>query len=88
MQGSFGVNPAKLYLRNTQAHLLHGSAPTFEGKTWKEALEKVPCQNVAKDGKNLKITATIVVDGKPFPNPTITKEDLIEPLDKRCFPKH
>jgi hypothetical protein len=44
---------------------------------------------VAKDGKDLKITGIVVVDGKPSPpNPIITKEDLIEPLEKKCFPKH
>ena len=37
---------------------------TFEGATWKEALAKVPCQDVAKDGKDLKITGIIVVDGE------------------------
>jgi hypothetical protein len=67
----------------------HGIAPvTYEGATWNEALAKVPCKDVAKDGKNLKITGIIVVDGKQFPNPTISKEDQVEPLDKRCFPKH
>jgi hypothetical protein len=66
----------------------HGSAPSFEGATWKEALAKVPCEDVAKDGKFLKIAAIIVVDGEKSSDPVITKEDLIEPLDKRCFPKH
>lgn len=66
----------------------HGVAvPTFEGGDWREALAKVPCTNVAKAGKDLKITGIVVVDGKRFPNPTITKEDLIEPVDKRCFPR-
>jgi hypothetical protein len=67
----------------------HGSAvPSFEGATWKDALAKVPCQDVVKDGKDLKIAGIIVVDGKPSPDPIITKEDEIEPLDKRCFPRH
>jgi hypothetical protein len=66
---------------------IHGSA-SFEGATWKAALEKVPCPNVMKDGKDLKISGTVIVDGERFSNPTITKEDLIEPVDKRCFPKH
>jgi hypothetical protein len=68
---------------------IHGSAASsFEGATWKEALAKVPCQDVAKDGKDLKIAGIIVVDGKQSPDPIITKEDEIEPLEKRCFPKH
>lgn len=72
-----------------QARPLHGggTAPTFEGKTWSEALEKVPCQNVAKDGKDLKINGTVIVDGNSFPNPVITEKDRIEPLDKKCLPK-
>ena len=29
----------------------HGKAPlTFEGKAWNEALEKVPCGDITKDG--------------------------------------
>jgi hypothetical protein len=67
---------------------IHGSAvATFEGKTWKEALATVPCQNVTKDGKDLKISGTVIVDGNQFPSPTITKDDLMDPLEKRCFPR-
>jgi hypothetical protein len=66
----------------------HGSAPTFEGANWHEVLEKVPCQYVTKVGKDLKIAVTLVVDGKTFKNPTITEEDRIKELEKRCFPKH
>jgi len=65
----------------------HGSA-AIEGATWREALAKVPCQDVAKDGKDLKISVTVIVNGEQFPNPTITKEDLIELLDKKCSLKH
>jgi hypothetical protein len=67
--------------------VLHGSRPAFEGKTWKEALEKVQCQYVTKVGNDLKIAGLVIVDGMSFPNPTITKDDLIDPLEKRCFPK-
>jgi hypothetical protein len=70
---------------------IHGSAtPTLKGDTWKEALAQVPCQDVAKDGGDLKISGVIlVVDGHSQPSPVIiTKEDLIEVLDKKCFPKH
>jgi hypothetical protein len=68
--------------------LHHGSPPpSFEGATWKEALAKVPCQDVVKDGKDLKITGIIVVDGESSPpNPTITKEDLVKVVEN--FPKH
>ena len=49
----------------------------------------MPCQDVAKDGKDLKITGIIVVGGESSPpNPTITKEDLVEVVEKMCFPKH
>jgi hypothetical protein len=61
--------------------------PTFEGATWKEALAKVPCQDVGKDGEDLKITAIIVVDGKSTTDPVLTKKDEVEPIEKRCFPK-
>ena len=70
---------------------IHGSATlTVKGATWKEALAQVPCQDVTKDGKDLKISGVIlVVDGQPQPNPLIiTKEDQIEMLDKKCFPRH
>jgi hypothetical protein len=71
---------------SAQARFPRGSAP-YDGKTWNEALAKVPCPNVAKDGKDLKIDGTVIVDGKSFPNPVITEEDRIKPLDKRCFSK-
>jgi hypothetical protein len=64
---------------SVEARFPRGAAPTFEGKTWNEALEKVPCQNVAKDGKDLKISGTVIVDGKSFPNPVITEGGQIKP---------
>jgi hypothetical protein len=70
------------------ARLLHGSVPTFEGANWREVLEKVDCGYVTKDGRDLKIAAKLAVDGKTFQNPTITEEDRIKELEKRCFPKH
>jgi hypothetical protein len=66
----------------------HGSPPTFEAANWHEVLEKIPCQYVTKAGKDLKIAVKIIVDGKTFQNPTITEEERIRELDKRCFPKH
>ena len=65
----------------------HGSA-AIEGATWKETLAQVPCPDVAKDGRDLKIDRTLIVDGVQYPDPVITKEDLIEELDRKCFPKH
>jgi|GraSoi_2013_40cm_1033754.scaffolds.fasta_scaffold302872_1 hypothetical protein len=76
-----------IVVTSAQARMLHGSRPAFEGKTWKEALEKVQCQYVTKVGNDLTIAGLVIVDGMSFPNPTITKDDLIEPLEKRCFPK-
>jgi hypothetical protein len=73
---------------SADARLLHGGSATFEGKTWEEALAKLPCQSISKDGKDLKISATLVVDGTAYQNPAITKEDLIKPVDRRCFSKH
>jgi hypothetical protein len=67
--------------------LLHGSIPTFEGANWHEVLERVACQYVTRDGKDLTIAAKLVVDGKTFQNPTITEEGQIKELEKRCFPK-
>ena len=52
--------------------LLHGGnggVPTFEGANWREVLEKVDCGYVTKDGRDLKIAAKLVVDGKTFQNP-------------------
>lgn len=69
----------------------HGIAvTTYEGKTLKQALAKVPCNYISKDGDDLKIQGVnIVVDGKPEPSPLIlSKKDEIEPVEKRCFPKH
>jgi hypothetical protein len=65
-----------------------GSAPTFEGADWREVLEKVPCGYVTRDGRDLKIAAKLVVSDKTFQNPTITEEDRIKELEKRCLPKH
>ena len=67
---------------------IHGSAPIFKGANWHEVLEKVPCQYVMKAGKDIKINATLVVDDKSYPSPTITEPYLIHELDKRCFSKH
>jgi hypothetical protein len=72
----------------SHGRLLRGSAPTFEGADWREVLAKVPCGYVTKDGKYLKIAAKLVVGDKTFQNPTITEEDQIKELEKRCFPKH
>jgi hypothetical protein len=66
----------------------HGSAPSFKGANWHDVQDKVPCQYVAKVGKDLKINATLVVDGKSYPNPTVTEPGVIDELDKMCFPKH
>jgi hypothetical protein len=62
----------------------NGGVPTFEGANWREVLEKVEWL----DGRDLKIATKLVVDGKTFQNPTITEEDRIKELEKRCFPKH
>jgi hypothetical protein len=74
-------------ITSTQARFLHGSIPTFEGANWHEVLERVACQYVTRDGKDLTIAAKLVVDGKTFQNPTITEEGQIKELEKRCFPK-
>jgi hypothetical protein len=80
------VSTSALLIAASLGGFTHGIA-AFEGKTWNEALAKVPCKDVAKDDKDLKITGTVVVDGKSFQNPTITEEDRIKLLEKRCFPK-
>jgi hypothetical protein len=57
---------------------IHGSPPTLKGDTWKEALEQVPCEDVAKDGKDLKISGVIlVVKGQPQPNPLVVTKKKI-----------
>lgn len=78
-----------LFMVVTLGGWIHGTpTPTFEGKTWKEALAKVPCSDAAKDGKDVKITGVLIVDGKSTADPVLTKEDEIEPFDKKCFSKH
>jgi hypothetical protein len=65
--------------------LTHGSAPpTFEGKLGMKVLEKVPCQLVTMVGQDFKISATLVVDGKIFKNPTITEEVRLRELERKC----
>jgi hypothetical protein len=64
------------------------SIPNFEGDTWREALEKAPCDIISQVGDDLQIkNAVIVVKKKSFRDPLITEEDRIKPVDKRCFPK-
>jgi hypothetical protein len=64
---------------------IHGSAPDrFEGANWFEVLQKVPCQDIAKDGRDIRITAVLIVDGKTFEDPVIKEEDRIKELERRC----
>jgi hypothetical protein len=62
--------------------------PTFEGANWPEVLLKVPCDLVAKDGKDLKVNAALIVGGHIFSQPIIREEKQIRELDRRCFQKH
>jgi hypothetical protein len=63
---------------------IHG-IPTFEGRTWQDALARVPCQDVVRDGHFFRISAQVVVDGKPFKDPVIKDDELIRELEARCF---
>ena len=96
MRGSIRLTPwllgsAILIIASpTHALLLRGGSgtiPTFEGGTWHEVLEQVACQYVTKVGKDLKIAARLIVDGKTFENPTITEESRVKEVERRCFPK-
>ena len=40
----------------TSAGFLHRAPALPNFKTWKEALKFVPCENVAQDGKDFKVT--------------------------------
>jgi hypothetical protein len=71
----------------TSGGAIHGSS-SYLGATWLEALEKVPCQDIIPIGKDdLKVNATVVVDGTSYANPTITDHKLVEEIDKHCHLK-
>jgi len=72
----------------TSAGFFHRAPALPNFKTWKDALEVVPCKNVSKDGKDFKVTWAVIVDGKSFSSRTIREPDLIEVIERRCFPKH
>jgi hypothetical protein len=67
----------------------HGTY-TVEAKTLREALEKIPCSYISKDGRDLKIAGlSVIANGKSQPMPiVVTKEDEIESIEKRCSLKH
>ncbi len=65
-----------------------GSA-VIKGRTLDEALTRVPCRFISKKGKDLEISGVpIIVNEKAEANPlTLTKDDEIKSIEKRCFSK-
>ncbi|MGA2996068.1 hypothetical protein [Bradyrhizobium sp.] len=61
----------------------------IKGKTLDEALARVPCRFISKDGTDLKVSnVPIVIDESAEPNSLIlTNESEIGPIKKRCFSK-
>lgn len=59
--------------------------PTFEGADWREVLLKVPCELVAKDRRELKVNAVLIIGRQTFNEPVIREENQIRELDRRCF---
>jgi hypothetical protein len=87
MTKRFMLLAGALVLALTSGGWIHGS-PSYPGATWLEALEKVPCQDIAPIGKDdLKVNATVVVGGTSYANPVISDHELVKALDKHCHLK-
>jgi hypothetical protein len=63
-------------------------AQTIEAANWNDVLEKVPCEKVKKnENGSWSVTATVIIQGARFENPTVTEQERSTVLEKHCPPR-
>ena len=65
---------------------------TFQGKSLREILEKVPCDLITRQGHDFKVNAILVVEKEKeketLTDPLISDESQIKEIEQHCPQKH